>query len=121
VDEKPFNGVNYYRLNQLDKDGKHSYSKIVDLKAKVSEISLSSYPNPVKNLLNVKITSPANEKLTIVVTDITGKIVMSRSANAVAGDNNQQLNVSQLAPGSYTIKAICASGCETAVQRFVKH
>ena len=66
------------------------------------------------------ITSPAAEKVTIIVTDITGKVLMQQNTQLVIGDNQGQLNVQSLATGTYLIKVVCANGCETAVHRFVK-
>jgi hypothetical protein len=120
--DKAIVGVTYYRLKQVDRDGKYNYSNVVTLSRKGTEIVLSSvYPNPATVELNLKITSPRAEKLTIVVTDLTGKVVMQRPAAVVTGDNIERLNVSALAAGSYILKAVCGNGCETAVHKFVKH
>jgi hypothetical protein len=121
-DAKPFAGNSYYRLKQVDKDGKFTYSSVVLLKgSKTNNLMLSSlYPNPTKSILNLVITTPANKKINLVVTDVTGRLVLQQSANMISGDNNLQLNVEKLAPGTYMIKAICADGCETAVSKFVK-
>jgi len=120
-DKRPLVGANYYRLKQIDNDGKYAYSNVVLLNRKVTEIMITKlYPNPANTELNVQITSPRSEKLTLVVTDLTGKIVMQQSMNIVLGDNQQQLQIGALAGGTYMLKAVCANGCETAVQRFVK-
>jgi trimeric autotransporter adhesin len=120
-DVRPMSGANYYRLKQIDNDGKFSYSNVVLLIRKLTEITLTGvYPNPTTRELNVKITSPRAEKLTLVVTDLTGKVVMQQPMSVVIGDNQQQMNVAPLAAGTYVVKAICANGCETAVHRFVK-
>jgi hypothetical protein len=120
-DVKPMVGANYYRLKQIDNDGKYAYSNVVVLNRKVAEITFTKvYPNPATTELNVMITSPRTEKLTLVVTDLTGKVVMQTATNVVTGDNLQQLRVDKLAGGTYMIKAICANGCETAVHKFVK-
>ncbi|HEX6915266.1 MAG TPA: right-handed parallel beta-helix repeat-containing protein [Chitinophagaceae bacterium] len=121
-DEKPLAGNSYYRLKQVDKNGKFSYSNIVLLSRKVKDITLTNvYPSPATRELNVVIIAPASEKVTLVVTDLTGKVIMQLNTKVVAGENLERLNVQQLAAGTYVIKAICANGCETAVQRFVKH
>ena len=120
-DIKPLPGINYYRLKQIDKNGKFSYSGVVTLSRRLTEITLSKvFPNPATTELNVVITSPRAEKLTIIVTDLRGKVVMQTSTNVVLGENQQQLNVAKLAGGTYMVKVICADGCETAVHRFVK-
>jgi len=120
-DRRPLVGANYYRLKQIDNDGKYAYSNVVLLNRKVTEIMITKvYPNPASAELNIQITSPRSEKLTLVVTDLTGKVVMQQSMNVMLGDNQQQLQIGSLAGGTYMIKAVCANGCETAVQRFVK-
>ncbi|HNJ58929.1 MAG TPA: GEVED domain-containing protein, partial [Chitinophagaceae bacterium] len=122
-DVKPLAGTNYYRLKQVDKDGKFNYSTVVILKGdKVSQISIASvYPNPVRNTINVQIVSPANEKVSLVITDITGKVLMQENTSLTAGDNVKQIDVSRLSQGAYLIKAICNNGCETAVFKFTKY
>ena len=123
VDEKPFAGNNFYRLKQVDFDGKSTFSNIVLIKgSKVNSIVLSSvYPNPAKNLLNLVITSPAIEKVGIVVTEVSGRLVMTTKQNQlVSGDNNLTINVGTLLPGTYLIKVVCSNNCETTVSKFIK-
>ena len=120
-DIRPLAGNNYYRLKQIDKDGKSTYSNVVLLSRKVADITLSSvYPNPTTRDLNLVISSPKAERVTVIVTDLTGKVLMQRATQLMIGDNQETINIQQLAAGTYMIKAVCANGCETAVQRFVK-
>ena len=122
TDTKPYATSNYYRLKQIDKDGKFSYSNIVLVKGtKSASLSIASiYPNPAVNNLRLAIASPSNEKVTLVVTDLAGRILMQNSTQLVAGDNNLQLNVKGLAKGSYSIKVVCNNGCNSEAVRFVK-
>lgn len=122
-DIKPLGGNNYYRLKQLDKDGKVNYSNTIVLNAgKVQQISIASvYPNPVRNTVNVQIVSPAIETVSLIVTDITGKVLIQKNTALAAGDNTKQIDVSALSQGTYLIKAICANGCETTVFKFAKY
>ncbi len=121
-DVRPFAGNSYYRLKQLDKDGKFSYSPVVLIKgAKANSVIISSiYPNPVRNQLNMVVAAPSAEKVNLLVTDFSGKVVIQQAAQLVSGDNQLQVPVQQLSSGTYIIKAICANGCETAVHKFVK-
>ncbi|PNQ72902.1 hypothetical protein C1T31_09345 [Hanstruepera neustonica] len=74
-----------------------------------SEISI--YPNPSSDVVNFKGFS--SEELQVTFFDVLGKKVMSGNLNA----NNNQLDVSQLEPGLYTIKM--DNNHETI--KFIKH
>ena len=122
ADKKPFTGNAYYRLKQIDKDGKTTLSQIVLIKGlKLNKLELTSvYPNPTINTLNVVVSSPKADKVTFVVSDVTGKVILNQVMQIVVGDNNLPISVSHIAKGTYTIKAICADGCETSISKFVK-
>lgn len=112
----------YYRVKQIDNDGKFSYSNAVLIEGnKTNKLELVSvYPNPAKDALSIKVATPKADNVTLIITDMTGKVVLQQRANVIAGDNQLQLNVHGLSQGSYLLKAICADGCETAVRKFVK-
>jgi len=122
TDEHAFSGNNYYRLKQVDKDGKVTLSDVVLIKGvKVSKLELSRiYPNPAISQLNFVISSPKTDKIDLVITDAAGKVVMKESRQVIIGDNTLSMNVQMLQAGSYMIKAVCAEGCETAIKKFIK-
>ena len=121
-DERPLASNGYYRLKQVDKDGRFSYSNIVLIKGtRVTDVLITSlYPNPTVDEINLVISSPSKEKVTLMITDITGKVLHQQKMQIVIGDNLQQVQVSQLARGTYFIKTICENGCNSPVMKFVK-
>lgn len=122
TDTKPFSANNYYRLKQSDKDGKIHYSDVVLLKSKAADFRISSvYPNPSKAELNLIITSMKAERATVIITDLSGKVISQVNTQLIIGDNLQQLDVRSLTNGTYIIKVIGSSGNETGIQRFVKN
>lgn len=112
----------YYRLKQIDKDGKTSYSSIVLIKGeKPNRFELVNvYPNPAKEKLNITVTAPKAAQATLTVTDMTGKVVMQQNNQLALGENNISINVAALNTGNYLIKLTCADGCESSVQKFIK-
>jgi len=122
TDTRLLSGNAYYRLKQIDKDGRSSYSNIILLKGdKINAITLSNiYPNPAKNKLNVTLASPANDKINIEIRDLSGKLVMRQASKIMSGNNNLSLEVASLPAGSYFIKVIDNNGSQTSISKFVK-
>ncbi len=122
ADSKPYSGNTYYRLKQVDKNGKSSFSNVILIKGeKVTNIAVTDvYPNPANKLLNMIVASPSNEQITIVVSDITGKIIKKQSIQVISGNNNLQLEVGSLSSGSYLLKVVCNNGCSSSIVKFVK-
>lgn len=122
TDNKPLVGTNYYRLKQVDKDGKYTYSEVVAVKgAKPSQLDVVSvYPNPTTSILNIALSAPKTDKVTYVISDVSGRVIITQQVNVFVGNNLHNINVANLSKGTYTIKAICASGCETTISKFMK-
>jgi hypothetical protein len=120
TDEKPSIGTNYYRLQQMDKDGRITYSSIVALKGEKVDFAIAAlYPNPTKDIIRLSLVSSRNEKVNISVIDITGKEVKRLNSGVVAGDNNITVDVSSLASGTYYIRL--TAGTETKTARIIKN
>lgn len=120
TDTKPLAGKNFYRLKLIDKDGNFTYSNIVPIKINDAVFTLSAYPNPVKNILNIKTSSTGNNKITMHVTDLTGKLLLNKVINTGNGESIIPLNVSKLTAGTYFLKILSVDGKENIVKKFVK-
>lgn len=93
LDKNPFL-LTYYRLKQIDYDGKFEYSKIVYVKK--DEAKLSFYPNPVKGQLFV---SGLEKEENITIHNIEGRKVLDQKMSSY-----QPINTSALSNGLYIIK-----------------
>lgn len=96
----------YYRLRQLDIDGRSSFSNMVTIKlTQTTTLSVVSiYPNPSVTNINVQVSSRVKEKMTLLITDISGKKLISQPVMVETGTSNIQVNVSKLAAGSYLVQ-----------------
>ncbi len=112
TDKLPLAGTNYYRLKQVDKDGKFSYSKTVSI-GYIKPGSIQLFPNPAKDKLTVKGLNAAITS-TIAVLDIQGKQLLQFTAKAAA----YSFSIGSLAPGTYMVWVKDVNG--TAVEKFVK-
>ncbi len=74
-DSKPYNGLTYYRLKQVDLDSTKDFSKIVAVTVHNNSGSLLVYPNPIEdNHLTVIMPFFDGEKVLITINDMLGKV-----------------------------------------------
>jgi len=93
--------VMYYRLKQVDKNNKFSYSGVVKLKYSMEQNKPSIvYPNPTPGLITVVSHDPLLIKTEAVITDINGRMVKRFMIKAPT----QQIDLSSQPNGIYIIK-----------------
>lgn len=103
-DLQPMNGMNFYRLKQIDADGKFSYSNIVAVKFDNPAVDIISIqPNPVKDILQVVYNAIENTTVTCNIYNSDGRLVNSSIFTAVSGSNQLKINVANLAAGMYFV------------------
>jgi hypothetical protein len=108
VDDKPYDNISYYRLKQLDFDGKYSFSNIVSVNSVIRQSpEFIVYPNPSDGTdLTIDIRKyNANEEVRIVILNMEGKSVYSKT---IMTDDNGTFNGAlsnehPLSAGIYTI------------------
>ncbi|MBC8172694.1 MAG: hypothetical protein H7X71_02210 [Chitinophagales bacterium] len=104
VDTLPFEGVNYYRLKEVDMNGEVSYSDMIAIYADYDYMNpflqLNS-ENPVHDMLSMNIFSISAGDATLKIYDAIGNEVLSSQFSAGGGRNSILLNISLLAPGAY--------------------
>jgi predicted esterase len=96
--------VTYYRLRQLDKDGKFRYSRIVAVNNVNSRWSLEYYPNPVVDVLQVQLQSPDKGLLRIRLLSIDGRVVSEQQVRKDQDVFNAKINVQHLERGVYVME-----------------
>lgn len=74
--------------------------------ATVALSAASVYPNPAKNQLTVKYYSATAIAIELRVTDMNGKLLITKQLSAAAGENLFHVNISNLAAGSYLLQLI---------------
>jgi Secretion system C-terminal sorting domain len=74
--------INYYRLRQIDLDGKVAYSKVINVLAQKNKVGFSVFPNPIKSKTA---TLDLNEDLmdgTLIITNAIGSIVKKQTISS---------------------------------------
>ena len=104
---KPAIGHNYYRLQQVDVDGHSTYeSRIVDLIWDNDGNSVTMYPNPTTDVLNIDLFATEASTTSVRISDMSGRTVKSVLLKSVAGMNNVTISLSELANGLYTVQIV---------------
>ncbi len=115
--ENPQPGLNYYRLKQMDYDGKFEYSKIVsvDLTDLENPSSFWVYPNPVsKGELTLYFPKGLEEEaFTLTLYSLAGQLLIQQKDVELP----KTLDISGLGAGVYLLEVI--SGSKSWKERFV--
>lgn len=120
-DPKPYMGISYYRLKQVDFDGRFTYSKVIDVEfgEDNSNPLVQIYPNPTNNYLQVAYNNADAPKVFYQMFDATGRLVMENKLDILLGSGRFTLDVSRLAQGSYFLSMKGLNGAPETYQ-FVK-
>ncbi len=90
IHETPSIGINYYRIKQVDYDGKYSYSDIASVRYDGTEAT-SIYPNPATS--EVTITTPEQTSLQII--DMCDRVIRRQAIS----EGQSTINLSELPTG----------------------
>ncbi len=104
-DRDPLPGISYYRLKQVDYDGKYTYSDVVSVVNNhlSDEDQVFIYPNPNKNgELWLRIPYAFSDYVTTVtVYDLSGKIQLQSQLGL--SEAISQINIESLSQGAYIL------------------
>jgi hypothetical protein len=103
-DVNPIRGMNYYRLKMVDIDGTNSNSNTIALEIKGKETIFVFFPNPTTDVVSYQYEAETNESLNMEVVNALGQVVISQNRNVRIGTNSISVNMSELAPGAYTVR-----------------
>lgn len=106
---KPVVGKNFYRIKQIDLDGKFSYSSIVLLKQPTFKTTLIISPNPTQNVVSIYFEN--DDAKTIELFGINGKLLQSEQIKA--GSNTHKIYLDKYSSGVYLLRLQSINGTTT--------
>jgi len=103
-DKQPAAGLNYYRLKQVDLDGKYTYSAVVKVNfARQAGIRIT--PNPASTYIYVSLEN-VNTTAKLQVIDLNGQLLRQEIINQNTATTT--ISLAGLAKGLYTVKLVTA-------------
>ncbi|MDX1940602.1 MAG: T9SS type A sorting domain-containing protein [Saprospiraceae bacterium] len=119
TDEKPLPGVNYYRLRQVDFDGKEEYHNIIAVlfQDKDFDKNITIFPTIVKDQVNIALAQEADSEGELYISDLNGQVLLRQPFER--GMQQYTLELPQLAQGAYILSV--KTGRELLSTRFVKN
>lgn len=107
------NGVTYYRLRQIDFDGKSIYSDIKAVRSNSKALVVSVYPNPSRGTTNVAIPEGVGT-VDASLEDFTGKLIQRWNSL-----NTRNLQLTNLKPGIYMLRITVRETGDQVVERIL--
>lgn len=119
-DNAPATDKNYYRLRQVDIDGKYEFSKIILIRSdEIALLKINAYPNPTTSVLKLNINSPVENNIRMIIMDMLGRVIKQRTERIAKGSNTFSIDMDKMQRGSYLLKVINMDNQETALP-FIK-
>ena len=106
-----FNGNTiFYRLKQIDLDGKENFSKIVSVKIGRTNQVVTISPNPFSDFINIQTQWDRAEAITIKIFSVQGKEVYSQKTFLQQGNNDMKItDLSALPSATYFLQIVSSS------------
>jgi hypothetical protein len=119
LDEKPLQGIGYYRLKMVDLDDTFEYSNIVSVSfnKKNNEIQLSISPNPATDVVHFAISKDEINNAIIEIHSITGQLIFQKMVNKNDTNPRFDWNTEGAVQGIYI--ATLTSGNERTMKKII--
>ena len=93
----------YYRIKQIDADGKIVYSKIIRINVAALRTA-TMYPNPVKDKTTISFSLQHGASITANITNASGLLIKTFNQRYAKGDHKMNLDLGMLPTGSYNLQ-----------------
>ena len=106
TDERPLNGLSYYRLTQYDYDGASETFPAASVlcQSKGPDNYLSVHPNPASDRFTVTVEVEKATEAALEILDMTGKSVLRKNLNLAEGENQYTFDRTGMPSGQYFIR-----------------
>ncbi|MBL7951697.1 MAG: hypothetical protein JNM62_08250 [Flavobacteriales bacterium] len=121
LDEHPAEGLNYYRVRQMDMDGSAQESPADYAIYRKGTSDMVVFPNPAGNILWASFEMPEEDAVIWRVLDAQGRLVEQDLYQGTKGNMLIDIPLERLAVGSYTLLINDSRGLMNRSAHFLKH
>jgi hypothetical protein len=98
-------GAAFYRLKQVDIDGKITYSNNARASCEGRNVLATLFPVPARDIVTLVVSADRSIKTALMVFDSKGRLVVNMAVTITTGTNNFKIPVQKLAAGEYIIRS----------------
>ncbi|MEO8590784.1 MAG: hypothetical protein ABI432_15520 [Flavobacteriales bacterium] len=120
LDEAPREGLNYYRLQQVDADGSSTTSRSVYAVYRRATTEMVVFPNPAGDILYASFELPEDDAVIYRVLDASGRLVEQDLYHGTKGNMLIDIPLDRLSPGSYTLLVNDTFGTLNGSAQFIR-
>jgi len=121
LDEAPLEGLNYYRVQQVDMDGSSATSPADYAIYRKATTEMVVFPNPAGDILWASFEMLENDAVIWRILDAGGRLVEQDLYQGTKGNMLIDVPLDRLAPGSYTLLVNDQRGLMNRSAHFMRH
>lgn len=113
----------YYKLKQVDLDGKRGGIYLSAISRTLSEsvaTTISIYPNPFVDEFVIDVKANSGDELNVQLFDKMGKLLLFETLQLCAGNNQFRLTIKDLPPAMYHLRITSVSGMHSMNTKIIK-
>jgi hypothetical protein len=119
LDYTPMNGINYYRLKQIDIDGAIQYSGLVKVYFGITSNMVEMYPNPSTGYIYFKNPTSTSNQFQVTIRDMYSRVIMDQQL-FFEQHSEKMIDLQQLAEGMYLIELVNTQTMEKQTGKLIK-
>lgn len=121
-DPQPVGGKMFYRIREVDPDGKQFLTELTTAYKPITQLELAQMiPSADGNELNFAVISPEEAKATVFIADVAGEIKASFRLDMQKGANLKSIYTGNLRPGVYFLQINDQEGGGSVIKKFIQH
>ena len=122
IDGKPYIGISYYRLKQVNFNQSFIYSNSVsvDLSIGIEQVT-NIHPNPTNGNIEFEVITKIKNQILTELINNTGNIVSAQQNVIVEGSNSIKLNLEKFDSGIYLLKVYFENTGKSVIQNIIKY